>query len=41
MTPCGQLQQLARHAALEAVDARDAVAHGEDGAHLGDVDAGG
>ena len=37
----GQLEQLARHAALEAVDARDAVAHGEHGADLGDVDAGG
>ena len=36
-----QLQQLARHAALEAVDARDAVAHGEHGAGLGDVHAGG
>ena len=36
-----QLQQLAGHAALEAVDARDAVAQGEDGAHLGDVHAGG
>jgi hypothetical protein len=36
----GQVEQLARHAALEAVDARDAVAQGEDGSHLGDVDAG-
>jgi hypothetical protein len=36
----GKLQQLAGHAALQAVDARDAVAQGEDGSHLGDVDAG-
>ena len=37
----GQLEQLARHAALEAVDAGDAVPHGEHGPGLGDVDAGG
>ena len=37
MTPCGKLEQLAGHAAFEAVDAGDAVAHGDHGAHLGDV----
>ena len=35
----GQLQQLARHAALEAVDAGDAVPDGEHGAHLRHVHA--
>ena len=35
-----QLQELARHAALEPVDARDAVAHAQHAAHLGDVDVG-
>src|SRR5207249_4598596 len=33
----GQLEQLARHAALEPVQARDAVSHRHDGTHLGDV----
>jgi hypothetical protein len=37
----GQLQELAGHAALQAEDAGDAVAHGEDGAHLGHVHPGG
>jgi hypothetical protein len=35
-----QLQELPRHAALEAADARDAVAHAQHAAHLGDVDIG-
>ena len=39
--PVGKLEQLAGHALLEAVDARDAVAHGQDGARLGGVDPGG
>ena len=38
MTPSGELEQLAGHRAVEAVDAGDAVADGEDGAGLGDVD---
>ena len=37
MTPCGKLEQLARHDLLEAVDARDAVADREDRADLGEV----
>ena len=32
-----ELEHLERHAVLEAVDARDAVAHGEDGADLGQL----
>src|SRR6185436_19069670 len=35
-----QFEQLAGHAPLEAVDARDAVAHGQHGARLGHLDAG-
>ena len=35
-----QLEELAGHAALEAVDAGDAVADAEHGADLGDVDRG-
>ena len=34
----GQLEQLAGHAFLEAVDAGDAVTHGQHRADLGDVD---
>ncbi len=37
----GQLEELPGHAALEAVDAGDAVAHAQDGADLGHVDVGG
>ena len=32
-----QLQELHRHAVVEPVDARDAVGHGQHGAHLGQV----
>ena len=34
-----QLEELTRHDVVEAVDARDAVRHGQDGAHLGEVGA--
>ena len=33
-----ELEHLARHGLVDAVHARDAVAHGHDRAHLGDVD---
>ncbi len=36
-----QFEHLERHAVLEAVDAADAIAHGQDGSHLGEVGAGG
>ena len=36
--PVGELEHLERHAVLEAVDARDAVADGDDRADLGDLD---
>ena len=39
--PVGQLEELPRHAVLEAVDAGDAVPHAEHGADLGHVDVGG
>ena len=39
--PVGQLEQLARHAVVEAVDPGDAVADLQDGAHLRHVDGGG
>src|SRR5207247_190306 len=39
--PVGKLEELARHAALQAVDAGDAVAHREHGAHLRHVHPGG
>ena len=35
--PVGELEELARHAILEAVDAGDPVAHLQHGAHLADV----
>src|SRR6201992_2233497 len=35
--PVGQLQHLQRHAVVKAVDAGDAVGHGEDGANLGQI----
>ena len=35
-----ELQQLARHGVFQAIDARDAVAHLDDGAHLAGFDAG-
>ena len=41
MTPFGKLEQLAGHALLEAVDARDAVADGQDRARLGGFHPGG
>jgi len=35
----GELEELAGHAAFEAMDAADPVADGEDGPDLGHVDA--
>ena len=39
VTSCGQLEQLHRHAVVEAVHARDAVGDRQHGAHLGEVGA--
>ena len=41
MTPWGNSSSSPAMHFVEAVDAGDAVAHGEDGADLGDVDPGG